>query len=81
MLGDLAIADASLLSRGISEALLTTAAGIVVSIPAIIFYNFLVNKVNHRMIRLEHRVSELVAMLVAAEQAVSPHEVARAEAS
>ena len=82
VLGDLgAIANAALLSRGISEALLTTAAGIVVSIPAIIFYNFLVSKVNHRMIRLEHRVSELAAMLVAAEQAASPREVARAEAS
>lgn len=64
-----AVGDAALLSRGISEALLTTAAGIIVSIPAIIFYNFLVSKVSHRMIRLEHRVSELVAMLVAAEQA------------
>ena len=70
VLGDMgAIADASLLAGGISEALLTTAAGIVVSIPAVIFYNFLVSKVSHRMIRLEHRVSEMVAMLVAAEQA------------
>ena len=69
VLGDLGgITDAALLSRGISEALFTTAAGIIVSIPAIIFYNFLVSKVNHRIIRLEHRVSELVAMLVAAER-------------
>ncbi len=65
------VGDAALLSRGISEALLTTAAGIIVSIPAIIFYNFLVSKVSHRMIRLEHRVSELIAMLVAAEQAAA----------
>ena len=73
VLGDLgAIGDASLLAGGISEALLTTAAGIIVSIPAVIFYNFLVSKVSHRMIRLEHRVSELVAMLVAAEQAGEP---------
>ena len=70
VLGDMgAIADASLLAGGISEALLTTAAGIVVSIPAVIFYNFLVSKVSHRMIRLEHRVSEMVAMLVEKEQA------------
>lgn len=70
VLGNLeAITNAAMLSKGISEALLTTAAGIIVSIPAIIFYNFLVSKVNHRMIRLEHRVSELVAMLVAAEKA------------
>ena len=70
VLGELgAITDPALLSRGISEALLTTAAGIIVSIPAIIFYNFLVNKVNHRIIRLESRVSELASLLVAAHRA------------
>ncbi|MCK4513800.1 MAG: MotA/TolQ/ExbB proton channel family protein [Spirochaetaceae bacterium] len=53
----------AVLARGIAEALVTTAAGIVVSIPAIIFYNYLVNKVNHLIIRLENRVSELVLTL------------------
>ncbi len=53
----------ALLAQGISEALLTTAAGISVSIPAIIFYNYLVNKVNHSIIRLENRVSLMVQML------------------
>ena len=78
VLGDMgAIADASLLAGGISEALLTTAAGIVVSIPAVIFYNFLVSKVSHRMIRLEHRVSEMVAMLVAAEEAAKTPQVGK----
>ena len=70
VLGDLgAITDPALLSRGISEALLTTAAGIIVSIPAIIFYNFLVNKVNHRIIRLESRAAELASLLLAANKA------------
>lgn len=53
----------AVLARGIAEALITTAAGIIVSIPAIIFYNYLVNKVNHLIIRLENRVSELVLAL------------------
>jgi len=53
----------AVLARGIAEALITTAAGIIVSIPAIIFYNYLVNKVNHLIIRLENRVSDLVLML------------------
>lgn len=53
----------AVLARGIAEALVTTAAGIIVSIPAIIFYNYLVNKVNHLIIRLENRVSELVLTL------------------
>jgi biopolymer transport protein ExbB len=70
VLGELgAITDPTLLSRGISEALLTTAAGIIVSIPAIIFYNFLVNKVNHRIIRLENRATELASLLVTADKA------------
>ena len=72
VLGELgAITDPALLSRGISEALLTTAAGIIVSIPAIVFYNFLVNKVNHRIIRLENRVTELASLLVAADRAAA----------
>ena len=57
------VGDPGLLAKGISEALLTTAAGIIVSIPAIVFYNFLVSKVNHTIIRLENRVNELVLLL------------------
>ena len=58
-----AVGDPGLLAKGISEALLTTAAGIIVSIPAIAFYNHLVSKVNHIIIRMENRVSELVLLL------------------
>ncbi len=55
--------DPRALANGIAEALLTTAAGIVVAVPAIIFYNHLVSKVNHIIIRLENRVGELVLLL------------------
>jgi biopolymer transport protein ExbB len=58
-----AVGDPGLLAKGIAEALLTTAAGIVVAIPAVIFYNHLVSKVNHMIIRLENRVNELVLLL------------------
>ncbi len=58
-----AVGDPGVLAKGISEALITTAAGIIVSIPAIIFYNYLVNKVNHIILRMETRVNELVMML------------------
>lgn len=57
------VGDPGLLAKGISEALLTTAAGIIVSIPAISFYNHLVSKVNHIIIRLENRANELVRAL------------------
>jgi biopolymer transport protein ExbB len=55
--------DPMALASGIAEALLTTAAGIVVAIPAIIFYNNLVSRVNHIIIRLENRVSELLLLI------------------
>jgi biopolymer transport protein ExbB len=55
--------DPAALAGGIAGALITTAVGIVVSIPAIIFYNYLVAKVNHIIIRLENRVNELVLYL------------------
>lgn len=58
-----AVGDPALLAKGIAEALITTAAGIIVSIPAIIFYNYLVSKVNHTIIRLENRVNEMVLLL------------------
>lgn len=64
VLGSLgAVGDPSLLAKGIAEALLTTAAGLIVSIPTIVFYNYLVNRVNHTIIRLENRVTELVLIL------------------
>ena len=57
------VGDPGLLARGIAEALITTAAGIIVAVPAIIFYNYLVTKVNHIILRLENRVNELVLLL------------------
>jgi biopolymer transport protein ExbB len=57
------VGDPALLAKGIAEALITTAAGIVVSIPTIIFHNSLVSKVNHLIIRLENRANELVLLL------------------
>jgi biopolymer transport protein ExbB len=61
------VADPSLLATGISEALLTTAAGIIVSIPAIAFYNYLVGKANHTITNLENRVNDLVLLFEAGE--------------
>ena len=58
-----AVGDPGLLARGIAEALLTTVGGLVVAIPAIVFYNYLVNRVNHGILRMETRVNELVILL------------------
>lgn len=63
-----AVGDPSLLAKGISEALLTTAAGIIVSIPALGFYNYLVSKVNHMIIQMENRVNEMLLILRGAQR-------------
>lgn len=48
---------------GISEALITTAAGLIVAIPTLIFYNYFVNKVNNLILEMEIRSTELVDVL------------------
>jgi biopolymer transport protein ExbB len=58
-----AVSDPSILAKGISEALITTAAGIIVSIPAVIFYNFLVDKVGKILIKMESQVNDMIIML------------------
>ncbi len=57
------VSDPSVLAAGISEALITTVAGIVVAVPAVVFYNLLVNRVNLIIIRMENRVNELILLL------------------
>jgi biopolymer transport protein ExbB len=61
--GGTSFADPSVLARGISEALLTTAAGLIVSIPAVIFYNYLVKKVENILIQMENQVNEMILLL------------------
>jgi len=68
VLGQLgSVGDPSLLATGISEALLTTAAGIIVSIPSIAFYNYLVGKANNTITNLENRVNDMVLFFGAGE--------------
>jgi len=43
-----------ILAQGITEALITTALGLVVAIPALIFYNFMVSKINLYIVDLEY---------------------------
>lgn len=57
------VSDPSVLARGIAEALITTAAGIIVAIPAVIFYNYLVGRVNGIITRMETQVNDLVLVL------------------
>lgn len=61
--GSVTVSDPGLLATGISEALITTAAGLIVSIPAVIFYNYLVSKVDLILIRMENQVNDMVLLL------------------
>lgn len=51
------------LAGGIWEALLTTAAGLVVAIPTFIAYNYLASKVNHFILEMEKASTDLVNFL------------------
>ncbi|MBP7095698.1 MAG: MotA/TolQ/ExbB proton channel family protein [Spirochaetia bacterium] len=58
-----AVTDPAVLALGVSEALVTTVGGIVVAVPAVIFYNFLVTKVNLILVKMENQVNTLILMV------------------
>lgn len=53
----------SVLAGGIWEAMLTTAFGLVVGIPALYFYNFFVSKVNRFVFEIENSVEEFLGLV------------------
>jgi biopolymer transport protein ExbB len=68
-----AVSDPTLLAKGISEALVTTVAGILVAVPAVIFYNYFVGKVDRIALKLEYQAGELAIL-------ISGHHTPEAEA-
>jgi len=55
--------NASLLAGGIWEAMLTTAFGLSVAIPTLIFYNYFVTKSNNYACALENYLNEILNLL------------------
>ncbi len=53
----------SVVAMGVSEALITTAAGIVVAVIATVFFNTFVRKIRTRIVELEDARAELFAIL------------------
>ena len=51
------------LAAGISNALVTTAAGLTVAIPTLVVYNYLVSRVENMILEMEISSSELVDLL------------------
>ncbi|MCF0242446.1 MAG: MotA/TolQ/ExbB proton channel family protein [Treponema sp.] len=58
-----AMGDPALLANSIAEALVTTVAGLCVSIPSMIFHNFFVSRVNHSIVEMETNVTSVLLML------------------
>nr|MCH9696473.1 MotA/TolQ/ExbB proton channel family protein [Gammaproteobacteria bacterium] len=54
------VGDPGVLAEGISEALVTTAAGICVAIPALIFYRYFQSRVDYLVLKMEEDALRLV---------------------
>lgn len=65
------VGDATQLAGGISEALITTAAGLTVAIPAYMFYRYFRGRVTELVVRMEELAIALIEML--AEESARPH--------
>ncbi|MCJ8342191.1 MAG: MotA/TolQ/ExbB proton channel family protein [Cetobacterium sp.] len=52
--------DPSVLANGISQALFTTAGGLIVAIPALIFYNYFNRKIDEQINEMEKGSAELI---------------------
>jgi biopolymer transport protein ExbB len=51
------------LASGISEALITTAAGLIIAIPSLLFYHYFTSRVETLVSEMEHHSLQLVEML------------------
>ncbi len=56
------LGDASLLAGGISKALVTTAGGLILAVPMLLFYHFFKSRVTVFAITLEEQVNELMKL-------------------
>ncbi|MFH0924357.1 MAG: MotA/TolQ/ExbB proton channel family protein [bacterium] len=57
------IGEPAALSKGISEALITTAAGLLVAIPTVVIYGYFYKKSNNYILEMEDTSMELLDML------------------
>ena len=60
---DQGIGQASALSGGISEALLTTVTGLFIGIPALVFYNYFINKTESYALEIEKQSGIMIRKL------------------
>ena len=66
------VSDPALLAGGISQALITTAAGLTVAIPSLLFFHIFRQKVNRTLSRIEIAASELLTFFSRQKRAGAP---------
>jgi biopolymer transport protein ExbB len=62
--------DASVLAGGIWEALLTTAAGLIVAVPTFFAHNYILSRVHGEILEMEDRSNDLMALLETGEDRI-----------
>ena len=62
------VGDPAVLAGGISEALITTAAGITVAIPSLMFYRYFRGRIDEYVVGMEQEALLLVDILQSAEE-------------
>ena len=63
-----ALGSMDVLAGGIAKALVTTAAGLIVSIPSLIFYNHFTHQVGNIILAMETTANDIVMLIVSGEQ-------------
>ena len=72
------VGNPEVLAGGISEALITTATGLAVAIPSLIFYRYFRGKINMLVVGMEEQAMQLIEILHGDRQ-YDPDEEARRE--
>ncbi|MNR63500.1 biopolymer transport protein ExbB [compost metagenome] len=57
------MANAPVLAGGIAKALVTTAAGLIVAIPAVFFHRYLLRRVDELVVAMEQEAIKLVEVV------------------
>ncbi|MDD5686837.1 MAG: MotA/TolQ/ExbB proton channel family protein [Elusimicrobia bacterium] len=63
-LGKYGVGNPSIVSAGIAEALVATAAGLLVAIPSVLLYNYFSKSINHIMVEIENYALEILSPII-----------------
>ncbi len=69
--GEAGLGNPMILSSGLAEALITTAAGLIVAIPAFIFYRYFRGLVDERVVAMEQEALKMIDMLHGQRESLS----------